>query len=74
MIKARVQTEKGPLLVFGLSRENINRLLAGDPILASMSDFGLPGHFTIVFGETEDAIVRELADERLLAPVSEKPS
>lgn len=66
MIKALKTMPDGPLLIFGLSKENIKRLLAGDPILASMSDFGLPGRFMILAGDTEESIARELVDHRLL--------
>lgn len=66
MIKARAQTPDGPLLIFGLSKQNIKRLKAGQPILASLADFGLEGRFMILAGDIEESIMAELVDSRLL--------
>lgn len=57
MVKARI----GNTVLFGLSRENIDRLTKGKPIRIQGHDIGLPGqNFIIHFGETEEAIAVEL--------------
>ncbi|OXS92672.1 hypothetical protein [Pandoraea apista] len=59
MIKAR----SGDLVILGLSRENTDRLQGGEPIYFDGDQIGLPGkRFLIMFGETETAIARELAE------------
>lgn len=59
MIKAR----SGDLVIFGLSRENMTRLQAGQPIAFDGGQVGFNGtRVMIIFGETENDIVRELAE------------
>lgn len=59
MIKAR----SGDLVIFGLSRENMARLQAGQPIAFDGDQVGITGtRILIMFGETETEIVRELAE------------
>lgn len=65
MIKAAGQTGDGkPLLLLGLSGENITRLVAGEPInitSAWMVEMGLPElTIALVYGRTEEAIMVEL--------------
>ena len=79
MIKAAGKTGLGvPLLLLGLSGENVTRLAAGEPIrvsAAAMRDLGLPQVEVVLhYGKTEDDIlaglkahgvqVREFRDER----------
>lgn len=57
MIKAR----SGDLVIFGLSRLNMEKLQEGKPIIFDGSEVGADGfRFLIVFGETENDIARDL--------------
>lgn len=65
MIKARVEHADGtPGLLVGLSRGNIDKLLAGQPVVLTPLDLqviGLPMmSVAIIFGETEQAIAEDL--------------
>lgn len=65
MIKAAGTTGLGaPLALFGLSGENIARLVAGEPIrvtVTDMQELGLPPmEIVIHYGKTEQAILDEL--------------
>lgn len=65
MIKAAGKTALGlPVLLLGLSGENVTRLAAGEPIRISpqaMSQLGLPQMEVVIhYGRTEDDIVAEL--------------
>lgn len=65
MIKARAVD--GTALI-GLSRENLERLLGGDPIILQLSDMGLRRQKIILMaGETEQAIIDELVRHKLVA-------
>lgn len=64
MIKAAGRTRVGvPLLLLGLSGENVTRLTAGEPILIPPSQIralGLPLMTVVVhYGRTEQAILDE---------------
>lgn len=66
MLKGRY----GENLVLGLSRENIKRLLAGQPIRFNLSELALPaGQVVIFFGETEAAMLKDL-EAHGLAPAA----
>lgn len=53
----------GNVIFLGLSRVNIDRLLAGQPIAFDGEQIKLPGHrFCLLFGETEDVIHKEILD------------
>ena len=65
MIKASGQTALGlPVLLLGLSGENVTRLAAGEPIRISpqaMGQLGLPQMEVVIhYGRTEDDILTEL--------------
>ena len=65
MIKAAGKTRNGnPLLLLGISGENVTRLAAGEPIhipAADIAALGLPAvEIAIIYGRTEDAIAAEL--------------
>ncbi len=64
MIKARGQAGDGqPLVILGLSGENVVRLFADEPIRLNLADLGLPPcQVVIVAGKTEDAITERLRD------------
>jgi hypothetical protein len=72
MIKASGRTGLGqPLLILGLSGENVARLAAGEPIkisTAHLAQLGLPGTMEIVihYGKTEQAILDEFAEHGLV--------
>jgi len=72
MIKAAGRTGLGvPLLVLGLSGENVTRLAAGEPIRITaqqLAALGLPQMEVVIhYGRTEEDIVRELKAHGLLA-------
>lgn len=61
MITAVVQLSGRPLVVLGLSGENVTRLMADEPILIDLADLGLPPQkIAIVGGRTEDDIAADL--------------
>ncbi len=68
MIKAVGATGDGqPLLVLGLSGENMTRLMAKEPIVLDLDTLGLPGvRVLIVGGRTEDDILADLRAHNLL--------
>lgn len=74
MIFARATSNDGKVKVFllGLSRGNIDRLIAGRPILMTRDSHGdgIPEGWAIslLFGETEADIVEELKKANLLSP------
>lgn len=66
MIKAAGLTGLGiPLAFFGLSGENVTRLVAGEPIRITAGDMrrlGLPAVEVVIhYGKTESAILAEMA-------------
>jgi hypothetical protein len=63
MIKVRGQTTDGqPIIVIGLSHENLRRLKRGEPIDFDLSEIGLTGGCIILAGKTEKAILKQLTD------------
>ena len=69
MIKARL-SDTG--LLIGLSKVNVERLQAGQPILFDLSAVGLPaGKCVILYGETEETIAKQLADGGFLPAMSD---
>lgn len=65
MIKAAGRTGLGlPLLILGLSGENVTRLAAGEPIRVSaqqLAELGLPQMEVVIhYGRTEEAILDDL--------------
>ncbi len=56
MIKAKI----GDLYVLGLSHENISRLMEDKPILFDLSEIGLEGKMSIMYGVTENDIKKRL--------------
>jgi len=64
MIKARGKTQDGrDIIILGLSRENVNKLLEDQPIWVDTEAMGIPGgmHIAILGGETEEAIHADLS-------------
>jgi hypothetical protein len=68
MLKLRGDDEDGrPVLIFGLSYENLRRLKAGQPIAFRLNELGLAGSVIIAAGPTEEHIAREFVSEAQLA-------
>lgn len=64
MIKARLETSDGPIVLIGLSGENMARLMADEPIDFNLSDIGLPPQRVwIIGGSTEDVIAQRLVEQ-----------
>lgn len=56
MISARGEVDGAPLLLLGLSKLNIERLMAGKPIKLNGNAVGFNGEIIIMYGETEEAM------------------
>lgn len=72
MIKATARTRDGrPLLLLGLSGENITRLLAGEPVSIDVGQLGesMPQmQIGIMYGKTENDIADQLRTAGLIGP------
>lgn len=64
MIKFAVKGDRGRRVVgLGLSRENVKRLKAGDPIHIHLNDLGFPNMECLIFyGETEEKMFETYKD------------
>lgn len=63
MIKATAYDGKNPqpIVILGLSGENMTRLMADEPIIIDLADLGLPPQrITIIGGRTEAEIAVKL--------------
>jgi len=61
MIKFAAHQGERKIVGFGLTRDNVNRLIDGKPIHAWLEEMGLPKtDLLIFFGETEQAMAEEL--------------
>lgn len=62
MIRAAGKGGDGrPLMILGLSHENLSRPVADEPIVFDAADLGFDGRVVIVAGKTEDDIATALA-------------
>lgn len=70
MIKARSSDEAGqPIVILGITGENVARMAAGEPVLVNMTELGLPPMKVILmYGKTERHITAELELHGLLPP------
>lgn len=71
MIRFKAYSEDGTRAIYGLglSRENVDRLAKGQPISLNLADQGGPDlDLVICFGDTEEALFRELQAGGLLHP------
>ena len=70
MLKAYAKSELGDVISLGVSKGNVNRLLAGDPIRIWGKDIGQPqiAVVLIYYGETEEAMEVELRSAGLVGP------
>lgn len=68
MIKATGKTGDGrPMVLLGLSGENVTRLMADEPIQFDLAELGLPPMVVVIVGgRTEDAITEKLREAGLL--------
>lgn len=68
MIKAAGRTGDGkPLVILGLSGENMTRLMAGEPIRLDLADLGLRSTVVVIVGgRTENDIAADLAAHGLI--------
>ena len=61
MIKAKLTKEDGTgVLILGLSRGNVQQLKDGKPFMFDAEVFGIQGEVYIVYGDTEEAICKDL--------------
>jgi len=60
----------GPTIGLGLSRENINRLVAGQPVRVTFKSVGFQeeGQVVVFFGETEQEMAKQLIDGGMITP------
>ena len=74
MIKARGRTGDGrPLVVLGLSEENLLRLMRDEPISFDLDEIEMgPGQMVIVGGISEDVILRRLRRVGLMDETTEE--
>jgi hypothetical protein len=64
VIKAKLSGKDGPVLLFGLSHENLRRLKARQPIHFDLSELGIEPSIPVVImaGKDEAAIQAELSE------------
>lgn len=65
MIKAKIGDDS---ILLGLSRENMKRLTMDQPIKVELSELGMKGRIFIVWGETEQDIIKQLKEAGLIGP------
>lgn len=65
MIKAVLRESTGaPVVVLGLSGENMARLMADEPIVVQLAELGLkPMKILVMGGRTEEAITAQLTKQ-----------
>lgn len=66
MLKAGSTTGKDALIVLGLTKENIRRMQADEPVLVDLEPWGLSGKIVIFAGETEATMLADL--QELIGP------
>lgn len=67
MIKAVGKADGKPMLLLGLSGENMTRLMADEPIKFDLAELGLPAMVVVIIGgRTESAIMAQLHAAGLL--------
>lgn len=60
MLKASAESRDGRnLVVLGLSQNNVDRLVAGEPILMDLAEFGADTRLLIFAGSTEEQMTEE---------------
>lgn len=73
MIRGRGESKETglPVVLLGLSRRNVDRLISGQPIVAAGKTFGIPSIDSVVifFGETEEAMEAQFREAGMLEGV-----
>lgn len=73
MIKAVGERAGAPLVILGLSGENMTRLMAKEPIMLDLSELGLPRMTVLIIGgRTEADIESDLRRHGLVEPATER--
>jgi hypothetical protein len=71
VIKAAGTSNGRPLLILGLSGENMTRLMAGEPIRLDTAPLGLPTMTVLILGgRTEEDIANDLRTHGIIAPTT----
>lgn len=61
MIKLLAQGKNGkPVVIFGFSELNVQKLKEGLPISFDGDELGIPAQFVIMYGDTEESMVKQL--------------
>ncbi len=69
MIRARSKGDHIDVVMLGLSRRNVDVLVAGRPITFDGQDVGMPGvTFMVFFGENERGMLDEFVQRGLISP------
>ena len=71
MIVAIARGDKQDVVLLGLSRGNIERLQANQPIMKDLKPYGVELSVAIMFGETEAKLAEMLAKEGLIGEETE---
>lgn len=69
MLKLRLNTKDdgAPIVILGITDENVTRLLAGDPIGLDLSELELPSIKVFVFhGKDEQALMEKFEEQGLV--------
>jgi hypothetical protein len=66
MLKIRLGGDGPPVIVLGLSRVNVERLMRDEPIRFDLAEVGMQGAMVIVGGETDRAVVAQLVEYKIL--------
>lgn len=67
MIKFKSELNGRPLVGFGLSEKNIERLKEGSPILFDAKELGIDASVTIFYGETEEKMVKDFQKHGMIS-------
>lgn len=61
MLKATAEGDEGPVVMLGLSRGNVERLISNEPIVvAAGGDLGLNKRIVIFYGESEQKMLNAI--------------
>lgn len=67
-LKIRMESGSGnPILLLGLTADDIQHLQLGDPIALNLNEVGMQGLVFIIAGENQEDILRQLTDAGVLS-------
>ena len=70
MIRATLDTDKGPVAIIGINAENMVRMRAGLPLQIDLKEITPPGkrinRVVVHYAETYEQVVRDMMQEGLL--------